>query len=196
MNGSDKTRETAPEYARNRQQRLTYDDYCRMPSGQRYELVEGGLRVVPSPSMFHQKVSARLWRALQQWVEDRRLGEVYYAPSDVVLSEHDVVQPDILLIAQGRLEIVKKENVQGAPDLVVEILSPSTEEWDRTTKRQLYASYGVRELWLADPGRHEIEVAVLQGQELVTDGVYPSDSALKSPLLPDFSLQVGWVFRR
>lgn len=185
-------RETAPRYP-SANQGLTYDDYCRMPPGKRYELIEGGLRVVPSPSTLHQKVSGRIGKALQQWAEDRTLGEVYYAPCDVVLSEHDVVQPDILFISRERLEIIKKENVQGAPDLVVEILSPGTEEWDRA-KRRLYASHGVRELWLVDPERHEIEVAVLYGGDLVTQCVCRHGSMLTSPFLEGFSLNVSRVF--
>ena len=192
---SDMLRETAPEYIPN-SIRLTYEDYCRMPSGQRYELVEGGLRVVPSPSVAHQEISKRLERALLEWIEDRNLGKVYNAPIDVVLSEHDVVQPDILYVSQERLGIIKEANIQGAPDLVVEILSHSLAEWDRATKRRLYARYGVREYWLVDPEAKTIEVTANNGRELVTLQVYSSGTTLTSPLLPDFALDVDKLFQR
>ncbi|NPV78710.1 MAG: Uma2 family endonuclease [Firmicutes bacterium] len=176
--------------------RLTYADYCRMPSGERYELVEGDLRkMTPAPSVFHQKVSGRIEKALRHWVENRDLGEVYDAPIDVVLSEHNVVQPDILYVSLERLGIIKEAYIQGAPDLVVEILSPSTAELDRVTKRRIYGRYGVREFWIVDPDGHSIEVAAHNGRELATVQVYPPGTTLESPLLDGFRLEIDEVFR-
>ncbi|MDI6893276.1 MAG: Uma2 family endonuclease [Bacillota bacterium] len=185
-------RQTTPEYLPG--PRLTYEDYCRMPAGLRYELVEGDLRMTPSPSTIHQKISGRLERILREWVEGRQLGEVYDAPTDVVLSEHNVVQPDIFYISRERLGIIKEANIQGAPDLVVEILSPNSLEWDRVTKRHLYAKYGVREFWLVDPDGRTIEVAVLRGGELATLQVYPMGTTLASPLLRGLQVPLDQVF--
>ncbi|NPV79697.1 MAG: Uma2 family endonuclease [Firmicutes bacterium] len=177
--------------------RLTYEDYCRMPSGERYELVEGDLRkMTPAPSVFHQKVSGRIEKALWRWVEDRDLGEVYHAPIDVVLSEHNVFQPDVLYISRERLGIIKEAYIGGAPDLVVEILSPSTAELDRVTKRQIYSRYGVREFWIVDPDGRSIEVAAHNGRELATVQVYPLGTILESPLLNGFRLKIDEVFER
>jgi len=174
---------------------LTYEDYCRMPSGNRYELVEGDIRMTPSPSVFHQRISRRIEKVLLEWVERHELGEVLHAPIDVVLSEHNVVQPDILYVARERLGIIKEANIQGAPDLVVEILSPSDAEWDRVTKRRVYARFGVREFWIVGPEGRNIEVCVFRDCELKTFQVYPPGTRLSSPLLNDFTLDVAEVFR-
>lgn len=191
----DVLKETAPQYIPP-DLRLTYDDYCRIPSSERYELVDGGLRkMTPSPTVFHQEISGRIQKALRLWVDDHDLGKVYYAPIDVVLSEHNVVQPDILYISRERLGIIKEACIQGAPDLVVEILSPSTVEWDRVVKRRLYGVYGVREFWVVDPAGRSIEVAAHNGKELATVQVYPPGTTLVSPTLVGFELQVDGVFR-
>jgi len=193
----DNVREVAVEYVAPVAPclRLTYSDYCQIPPGQqRYELIEGALRVVPSPSVAHQEVSKRLYRALVEWIEDRGLGKVYFAPLDVVLSEYDVVQPDLLYVSSERIGIVKEANIWGSPDLVVEVLSPGTAGWDRKIKRQTYARFGIRELWLADPESRSIEVATLTDGDLSTSSAYGPGSTLRSPILPGFSLSVDIVF--
>lgn len=144
--------------------------------------------------MAHQEVSKRLYRALLEWVEDRGLGKVYFAPLDVVLSEYDVVQPDLLYVSNDRVGIIKEANIWGAPDLVVEVLSPGTAGWDRKIKRQTYARFGIRELWLADPESRSIEVATLKDGDLSTAGVYPLGSTLVSRILPGLKLCVDTVF--
>lgn len=194
MPESDTLREASREYTPRRVM-LTYEDYCRMPSGNRYELVEGDIRMTPSPSVFHQRISRRIEKVLLEWVERHELGEVLHAPIDVVLSEHNVVQPDILYVARERLGIIKEANIQGAPDLVVEILSPSDAEWDRVTKRRVYARFGVREFWIVGPESRNIEVCVFRDCELKTFQVYPPGTRLSSPLLNDFTLDVAEVFR-
>lgn len=174
--------------------RLTYDDYCRLPAGPRYELVEGELRLVPSPSVKHQEVSKRLAVALVEGAEMRNLGRVFAAPLDVVLNEYNVAQPDLLFITKAREGIITEANVQGAPDLVVEIISPSTAEWDRVIKRQLYERYGVRELWLVDVEAHTVEVAARRGEKLITVSVFAEGTMLTSSLLPGFSLELTELF--
>ncbi len=194
MPGPDKVKELAVKYD-TPETRFTYEDYCRMPAGLRYELVEGDLRMVPSPSVSHQRVSKRLQRLLVEWIEDQGLGEVFDAPMDVVLDQHNVVQPDLLFISKERLGIITKPNIQGAPDLVVEILSPSTAEWDRATKRRAYEKYGVQELWVADPEGQTIEVAARKEARLETIQVYPRGTTMTSPVLPGFALDVDHLFR-
>lgn len=187
--------ETVPQYT-SLELRLTYEDYCKIPFGERYELVEGDLRkMTPAPSVFHQEVSGRIEMALRQWVGDRKLGKVYYSPIDVVLSRHNVVQPDILFISRERLGIIKEACIRGAPDLVIEILSPSTEEWDRIIKRQIYGRYGVREYWIVDPEGRSIEVTAHNSKELATVQIYSSGMTLSSPLLCGFALEIDDVFR-
>ncbi len=194
MTGPDRIGEATPEYIPP-SLRLTYDDYCRMPPGrQRYELIGGAIRVVPSPSVSHQELSGRLFMDLAGWVKDHGLGKVYDAPLDVVLSEYDVVQPDLLYVSRDRLSIIKEANIWGAPDLVVEILSPSTTKWDREIKREVYARFGVRELWLVDPQARSIEVATLKDGALLTLQVYYVGTTLARPLLPGFALDVEGLF--
>jgi Uma2 family endonuclease len=194
MTGPDRIGEATPEYIPP-SLRLTYDDYCRMPPGrQRYELIGGAIRVVPSPSVSHQELSGRLFMDLAGWVKDHGLGKVYDAPLDVVLSEYDVVQPDLLYVSRDRLSIIKEANIWGAPDLVVEILSPSTTKWDREIKREVYARFGVRELWLVDPQARSIEVATLKDGALLTLQSYCVGTTLASPLLPGFALDVEGLF--
>jgi Uma2 family endonuclease len=175
--------------------RLTYEDYLRMPSGLRYELVEGEMRMTPSPNTLHQEISKRLGRMLLERLEDREMGKVYNAPYDVVLSEHNVVQPDLLFVSKDRLGIIGKANVKGSPDLVVEILSESTEEWDRVTKRRAYSRYGVRELWIVDLRAKTVEVASHDGSELVTVGIYPPGTTAQSVLAPDVVVDVSELFK-
>lgn len=195
MDGSERMMETAPEYIA-QCVRLTLDDYRRLPSGLRYELVEGVLRqMTPSPSMVHQEICKRLARALLEWVEDQDLGKVFFAPADVVLSEHNVVQPDLFYVSRERLGIIEEAHVNGAPDLVVEVLSPGTAEWDRITKRRIYGQFGVRELWLVDPGGRSVEVAVHDGRELATVQVYQTGASAESQILKGFALDVDRLFR-
>ncbi len=172
--------------------RLTYDDFCHLPNdGKRYEIIEGELFVTPSPISLHQRVVTRLTVALGSFLESRRLGEVFVSPFDVVFSRFDVVEPDILFISKARSSVLTPKNVQGAPDLVIEVLSKSTRHTDRTIKLKLYARYGVEEYWIIDP---RVPAAQIYrrgkgGLERVR-ALKPRD-LLSSPLLPGFSLKLA-----
>ncbi len=141
--------------------KFTYQDYLLLPEDKRYELIEGELLTVPSPDVEHQELSRDLEHILWEFVKQNNLGSIFNAPLDVVLSEEDVVQPDILFVSKERAHIIKEKNIQGAPDLVIEILSPATSERERTLKRKLYAKYGVKEYWIVDPEEKSIEVMAL-----------------------------------
>jgi len=169
--------------------RLNYNDYCLLPNnGRRYEIIDGELFVTPSPRRAHQNVVTQLSYYLVEFVKREERGRVYVAPFDVVFSFHDVVEPDILYVSKERASVVTEKNVQGAPDLVVEVLSASTAEIDRTTKLKLYARYGVQEYWLIDPEECTAEVyrSEARGFERVAS-LQPSD-LLTTPLLPGFSV--------
>jgi len=114
--------------------RFTYEDYLLLPEDRRYEIIDGDLLMTPAPGIPHQRLVGRLYRHLDDHVRSRKLGEVLMAPFDVVLSPTDVVQPDLLFVAAGRASIIGEKFISAAPDLVVEILSPSTEDRDRTVK--------------------------------------------------------------
>src|SRR5437016_4569692 len=136
--------------------KLSYDDLAQMPDdGLTRELLDGELFVTPAPAPSHQRVSRRLQRQLETYVESRNLGEVFNAPLDVILGRHDVPQPDLMVVTDPGL--VTERAVEGAPALVVEILSPSTASRDRTLKANRYAAAGVVHYWIVDPRRQRIE---------------------------------------
>ena len=117
---------------------LTYEDYVEFPDdGKRHEIIEGGHYMTPAPRIKHQRISGRLFAALNGVATSSRLGEVFAAPCDVVLSDENVVQPDLVFVSSVRADIVTEENVQGAPDIVIEILSDSSRKKDEVTKRKL-----------------------------------------------------------
>lgn len=174
--------------------KITYQDYLQMPEGQRWEVLEGDLRMVPSPGSWHQRVLSRLNSALKSFVESQGLGQVYFAPLDVILAEDSVVQPDLLVILNDHLSIIKPEGVWGAPDLVVEVLSPSTAHRDRGVKRGLYGRYGVQKYWLVDPQERTVEVTRLRDGLLETVGLFAAGDSLNSPLFPDLILPVDNLF--
>ncbi len=173
--------------------KLTYEDYANIPGDERYELIDGELVMVASPSERHQRVSMNLIRQLLP-VEDAGLGSIYHAPFDVILSDTDVVQPDLMFITQERADIITPVNVQGAPDLVVEILSPSAATRDWMQKREVYAYYGVRELWLIEPNSNLVWVLVLRQGEYEIAGIYGEEQTLASPTLGRFEIDLGRVF--
>ena len=170
--------------------RISYADLERWPEdGCRYELYDGEVSVVPSPLPLHQIASARLHLALEQYVRTHG-GIVLFAPLDIVLTEYDVVQPDLLLFTRQRRHLIQaREVTRHAPDLAIEILSPSTVGNDRGRKMQLLARHGVREYWLVDPERAAIEVYWLNQREFVRASVANGDEAVQSPLLPDLSIR-------
>ena len=177
-----------------RKTRVTYQDYIHIPGEKRYEIIDGDLHMVPAPFTQHQQISARLFQILAEFVQDRSLGEVFYAPVDVILSEEDVLQPDLLFISRARLGILTSANVRGAPDLVVEILSPSTKQWDLQPKRRLYEKYGVREYWIVDPDAQSVEVLTLTDDGFQTVRVFTKGTHVKSPLLEGFAPAVDAIF--
>ncbi|HAZ31419.1 MAG TPA: hypothetical protein DCY61_01760 [Dehalococcoidia bacterium] len=174
--------------------KFTYGDYLQLPEDKRYELIEGEFFMVPSPNTSHQGALQNIFRALDTYVRNRGLGKVYLAPLDVVLSEENVLQPDILFVSRERLDIITERNIQGAPDLVVEILSPATAQRDKELKQKLYARYGVREYWLADPSARTIEVMSLAEAGFESVGLYHERAILISPLLRGLSIKVRGVF--
>jgi Uma2 family endonuclease len=127
-------------------------------------------------------------------VEDRDLGQIYVAPFDVVLSDTEVVQPDLLFVSQERSHIITHANIQGAPDLVVEILSPSTANRDWTYKRELYARHGVKELWIVDPDAGIVWVMLLRGDDFELVGVYSEGQSFRSSTLGGLTIDLDDVF--
>jgi Uma2 family endonuclease len=175
--------------------KLTYRDYLTWPDdGRRYELYEGEVYMVPSPSVRHQRISRKLEALLGQFLLENGRGEVFHAPLDVVFSESTVVQPDVLFISHQRRGIIGEQNISGAPDLVVEIISPSTEERDRGIKLQLYRRYGVQECWLIDPEERTVEVLALSPEGYQVLGQYSGNEVVSSQVLTGFQFPAEEIF--
>ena len=179
--------------ARRARPRKTVDDFMSLPEGPRAELIDGELFKCPSPKRPHQDAVLRLVRRLADFIESRGLGAVFVAPFDVHLPSGDIVEPDILFVTKANLGIVQ-DWVRGAPDLVVEVLSPDGLERDRFVKRGLYAENGVPEYWIVDADAKTIEVFSLRGGKYVPNGYFENDDVLVSPLLSEFNLPVADVF--
>ncbi|OAT86437.1 Uma2 family endonuclease [Desulfotomaculum copahuensis] len=175
---------------------FTYEDYCRLQDSRRYELIGGELYLVPSPSVPHQHVSLRLSWRLAEHVEKHDLGIVLSAPIDVFLTLHDVVQPDILFISRERSDIITEANIQGAPDMMVEILSPATSLRDRTVKKDLYARHGVKEMWIIHPLAQTLEIYRAEPAGLTKAAFYSrrTGQPVSSPLLPGLALDLNDIF--
>lgn len=168
---------------------LTYKDYEALPAdGRRYELHEGELSVTPAPSPRHQQVNRNLAMTLHQHVRANRLGEILYSPIDCILSDISVVQPDIVYVETGRLASISSRGIEGPPSLVIEILSPSTVQIDRSVKFQLYARHGVPHYWIVDLEARTIEAYRFAG------GAYERAASMQGsapsflPPFPDLAL--------
>lgn len=160
-------------------QRLTYAEYKCFPNdGQRHEIIDGGHYVNPVPSTYHQTVSRRIQFELYQQIELKGLGVVYDAPVDLQLGDADIVQPDLVVVLTKHMQMITPTKIKGVPDLVVEIISPSSDENDRVLKRSLYQRSGVPEYWIVDPAEHVVDQLVLQDGQYVsvdrTDVVVPT----------------------
>ena len=175
--------------------KFTYEDYQHTPEDQHYELLDGELIMAPAPTLGHQRIDTKLGWRLAQFVEERDLGEVFFAPCDVVLSNADVVQPDLLFVSHQRAHLLLGgANVLGAPDLVVEILSPSTAGRDRTLKRTLYAKHGVQEYWLVDPDARTVTVLRLDAGAFEVAALYGEGQTMTSPTLAGFTADLNEIF--
>ena len=175
--------------------KYTYAEYCALPeTGPRYQLLEGELVMSPAPSLRHQEIVGRLYAALLAFVAPRSLGKVFVAPVDVILSDHDVPQPDVMFVSSGRSAILVAEGIRGAPDLCVEVLSRSTAAQDRGPKRTLYARHGVVEYWIVDPDANTAEIYRLQENAEAPLLKLSSGETLATLLLPEFSLNLRHVF--
>jgi Uma2 family endonuclease len=188
MPGSDDVRTAAAGV------KLTYDDFLHFPDdGKRHELIDGEHYVTPSPNTKHQAVSGNLYFLMRSWLEQHPIGRVFYAPFDVVFTQFDVVEPDLMYMSNERAaEILTSKHVTGAPEIVVEIASRGTRKRDETIKRRLYERSGVSEYWVVDPEldimrvyrrEHDrfarpIELAAERGDVLTT----PLLSRLEMPL--------------
>jgi Uma2 family endonuclease len=171
---------------------LTYDDYCLLPNDRnRYEILDGELSVTPAPATKHQTALGNLYRFLANYVVANQLGKLFIAPTDLILAATTVVQPDLIFIGTDRLHLLTDRAIEGAPTLVIEVLSPTTHRTDRVTKAQLYAKHNVRNYWLIDPDQRTLEAyqLVIDHYDLAASA---RDAEVFAPsLFPGLSIQLS-----
>jgi len=193
MSGRDDMMRTTPGV------KLTYDDFLLFPDdGKRHELIDGEHYVTPSPSRKHQAVVWNLAGIIAPYLESHPVGRAFVAPFDVIFSDFDVVEPDVLFISKARLEeVLTTKNVRGAPNLVVEIASRSTRSRDETLKRKLYQRFGVEEYWVIEPDDDTIVVYKYgdQGYRREFDLAATRGDMLTTPLLPGLQLPLDRIFK-
>jgi Uma2 family endonuclease len=167
----------------------TYEDYAALPDDGRHELIWGELMMSPSPSLGHQALLGALYTVVKNHVQHSASGFVYVAPLDVVLDSHTTVQPDLIFVSVERSAILTDKNIQGAPDLVVEIISPGSEDRDRLVKTRLYREHRVREYWLVDRDARQVTVYT------PTDArVFEESDTLVSDVLPGLAISLRPLF--
>jgi Uma2 family endonuclease len=172
--------------------KLTYEDYAAIPDdGRRHEIIDGEHYVNPAPTGYHQIILSNVEFPLQQHVRTHRAGIVLHSPIDVILSGHDIVQPDIIFLREGRQHLIGKR-VEGAPDLVVEVLSESNRRYDVRTKYEMYQRAGVPEYWIVDPDELGVRVFRREGDRFT---LVEFGDPITTPLLPGFVLPLSAIFQ-
>lgn len=173
----------------------TYGDYAALPAdGHRYEIVNGVLLMTPAPSPGHQDIVGEIFSCLRTSVKLAGLGRVFPGPVDVELGPKDVFQPDVVVVLNEHLDRVKAKKIVGAPDLVVEIASPSTAAYDRLTKYEKYVHSGIPEYWIVKPTQRNVEVLVLENGEYRSLGLFSGQQTLPSRVVPGLSIRVEQFF--
>lgn len=172
----------------------TYADYAALDEGAPYQLIEGELVMSPAPTVYHQMIVWELGTQLRLFVKQYDLGLVVGAPVDVYFSETETYQPDLIFIAKERLTLVTEQKVMGAPDLVVEVLSPATGYYDLTKKQRVYQTAGVKEYWIVDPTEKTVAVLTNSGDAFEDIEQTASQTAAASRLLESFKIELATLF--
>jgi Uma2 family endonuclease len=176
---------------------LTAHDYRELPDGPPYyQLIEGELYMSPSPNWFHQKILGNIVRMLFRYLDEKPIGELSFAPLDTFLTDLNVYQPDILFVSNNRRSVLKEDGVDGAPDFVVEILSPRTAKYDRGAKRDIYGRTGVQELWIVDPELKSVQVFRFAESADAPAGTYGLEQKFTSPIFPGLTIAVAAIFKK
>ncbi len=179
----------------NVQVKYTYRDLLTTPDdGNRYEIFQGELVRTPSPNDARQTAHSNLFGMLWSYVKQHSLGKLYSVPFDVYFDEGAVVEPDILFVSKNRLQIIDEKKVNGPPDLVIEIISDSTESRNRSFKFTLYAREGVKEYWIVDPSKKTVEIYLLNPEGFSLAGKFGGREQIRSRILEGLDFPVNSVF--
>jgi Uma2 family endonuclease len=192
MAGSDRVRAAGSAV------KLTYDDFVHFPDdGKRHELIDGEHYVTPSPNTRHQRTSGTLYGLIWSWLQAHPVGQIFHAPYDVVFSDTNVVEPDLVYLSNGRAaEVLTPLHARGVPELVIEIASRGTRKRDETSKRRLYERVGVSEYWIVDPEIDVVRVFCREGDRFARplELLCQAGDVLTTPLLPGLEIPLVRVF--
>lgn len=188
--------ESLPTVIRSRKKVLTYDDYVRLtpPDSGNYELHNGKIIYMASPTPLHQRVAGRIFRRMADYAENTRKGEVFIAPLDTKFDEINTLQPDVLFISSSRKSIVSGKKIDGAPDLVVEILSEGNRPKEMSYKKYIYESYGVKEYWVINLQKRTVSQLINHDGEFIPAGIWKEGDVFESVVLPGFRTEASVVF--
>lgn len=173
--------------------RWNYEEYCRLDDDQRYEIIDGNLLMAPAPDTWHQDWSRELTLIVATFVKRNKLGKVFVAPVDVVLDAENTVQPDLVFVSTANLPIVQKRAIFGVPDLLVELVSPSSVRRDRYDKKELYARFGVKEYWIGDPANKALEILTLKNSRYELHCCAEEKGELTSLILPGLEFDLSEI---
>jgi Uma2 family endonuclease len=174
---------------------LTVQDYYEMPEGGPHcQLIDGDIHMMPPPNRYHQSISVNIVAIIILFLRKKRIGRVFYAPIAVILSEVNAYEPDVVFVSNERKNILTDRGIEGAPDFVVEILSPGTARFDKGPKRTIYARTGVQEYWLVDPKKLEVHVFRLQEDSETAAAIYREGDKFTSPIFPGLTFDTAEIF--
>ncbi len=174
----------------------TYEDYARLPEGAPYQLIGGKLVMTPSPSTLHQFILVRLLGYFLDYQSKEKAGVVLVSPLDVYFDHEETYQPDIVFISKERLNIIERNKINGAPDLVVEVLSPSTAYYDLRKKYKVYERHGVKEYWIVDPEEETVEIYVVKEGRFTLHQQLEHQGRAASVILDGFTVEIADLFAR
>ena len=172
----------------------TYTDYLQTPEGGKFQLIGGEILEMTSPSLYHQRIITRLSTFINNFLSNHPIAEVFVAPLDVYFSETEVYQPDIILLLTESFSKMKENKIEGAPDLVVEVLSPSTAYYDLKHKKSIYEKNGVREYWIVDPIEKTVEIFIFQNSKFISTGELSKNEIAKSKLIVGLEVSLETIF--
>lgn len=188
---------TPPAPAQPAVKHWTYEEYYRLTPeshAERYEIDDGELIPMPSPNLSHQECVGNLYVLFRDYVRSRDLGRAFVSPFDVIFEEDNTAQPDVMFVAKARAAIVQSRGIFGAPDVVVEVVSPSSGRRDLQEKSKKYLRFGVQEYWLVNPEERSIEVRIGRGDHWAVHSLARESGAAESLVLPGFTVDLAQVF--
>ncbi|HEO65462.1 MAG TPA: Uma2 family endonuclease [Spirochaetes bacterium] len=166
----------------------TYKDYCELDDDKQYEILEGELIEMPAPGLTHQRVLKKLSQCLDRYVEKNKMGELFIAPLDVIFDPGNTLEPDIIFVSSDRLDMAQDKGLFGSPDLVVEIVSPSSQKMDTVDKFKIYQKFKVKEYWIVHPNNKSTEVFILEKDRLLSFCIAKEKDKIKSKLFSNIDI--------